>query len=103
VGFVQALPRDVIVGTIAIFFRVTSWLKVPAYVALGQFTIEVGHAAAGRDPVDDRGRALVKRWPAERFYIIYVLMIGVGPKLIADAIQQGEGLTSPGLILPGSC
>ena len=34
----RRLPRDVLVGTTAIFFAVVNWVKVPAYLALGQFT-----------------------------------------------------------------
>ena len=34
----RRLPRDVFIGTTAIFFAVLNWIKVPAYVALGQFT-----------------------------------------------------------------
>ena len=36
----RMLPRDVFVGTTAIFFAAVNWIKVPAYVALGQFTAE---------------------------------------------------------------
>ena len=32
------LPPAVLIGTNAIFFAVINWLKVPAYLALGQFT-----------------------------------------------------------------
>ena len=53
--------RDVLVGTTAIFFAATNWLKVPAYWALGQFTPRESadasaSAAAGRDRLD-LGRA----------------------------------------------
>ena len=34
----RRLERDVLIGTTAIFFAVLNWIKVPAYVALGQFT-----------------------------------------------------------------
>jgi len=34
----RRLPRDVFIGTSAIFFAATNWMKVPAYAALGQFT-----------------------------------------------------------------
>ena len=36
----RRLPRDVLVGTTAIFFAVVNWIKMPAYLALGQFTAE---------------------------------------------------------------
>ena len=34
----RRLERDVLIGTTAIFFAALNWIKVPAYVALGQFT-----------------------------------------------------------------
>ena len=34
----RKLPRDTFVGTTAIFFACVNWIKVPAYVALGQFS-----------------------------------------------------------------
>ncbi len=36
----RKLPRDVLVGTTAIFFAAVNWIKVPAYWALGQFSHE---------------------------------------------------------------
>jgi uncharacterized membrane protein YfcA len=37
----RRLPRDVFIGTSAIFFATVNWMKVPAYIALGQFTPQV--------------------------------------------------------------
>jgi uncharacterized membrane protein YfcA len=34
----KRLPPAVLVGTTAIYFAIINWLKVPAYLALGQFT-----------------------------------------------------------------
>ena len=36
----RRLGRDVLVGTTAIYFALVNWIKVPAYLALGQFTRE---------------------------------------------------------------
>src|SRR3712207_7199532 len=36
----QRLARDVLVGTSAVLFALVNWIKVPPYVALGQFTPE---------------------------------------------------------------
>lgn len=82
-------------GTNAIFFAVVNWLKVPAYLALGQFTRTNLTAAALLMPVaivtTFAGVWLVRRVKAERFYmIIYLLMIAVGAQLIWKA-ASGSG------------
>lgn len=85
------LPRDVLVGTTAIFFAIVNWAKVPAYWALGEFTPGNLTTSAVLMPLalasTLAGVWLVRRVPAERFYtIIYVLMIGVGARLVWDAL-----------------
>lgn len=85
------LPRDVLVGTTAIFFAVVNWVKVPAYVALGQFTRANLATAALLLPVAIAstlaGVWLVRRVSPARFYTaIYWLMIAVGAKLVSDAV-----------------
>ncbi|WP_242148206.1 sulfite exporter TauE/SafE family protein [Sphingomonas sp. BAUL-RG-20F-R05-02] len=87
----RRLTRDVLVGTTAIFFAATNWLKVPAYWALGQFTRDTLTVAALLMPVaiasTFAGVWLVRRVSPERFYTaIYVLMIAVGMKLVWDAV-----------------
>jgi uncharacterized membrane protein YfcA len=87
----KKLPRDVLVGTTAIFFAVVNWVKVPAFVALGQFTPDNLRAAGVLLPVAIAstlaGVWLVRRVSAERFYTaIYVLMMLVGAKLLWDGI-----------------
>ena len=87
----KRLPRDVFVGTSAIFFAIVNWIKVPAYVALGQFTPENLSATAILLPVavlaSLAGVKLVRCVPVERFYaIIYLLMIAAGAKLLLDGI-----------------
>ncbi|MEO7691835.1 MAG: sulfite exporter TauE/SafE family protein [Sphingomonas sp.] len=87
----KRLPRDVLVGTTAIFFAATNWLKVPAYWALGQFSRENMLAAATLLPVaiasTFAGVWLVRRVSPARFYTaIYALMILVGVKLVWDAV-----------------
>ena len=76
----RQLPRDVLVGTSAIFFAALNWIKVPAYVALGQFTQANAIATLVLLPVailaSLAGVRLVRKVPAARFYtIIYVLMV----------------------------
>jgi uncharacterized membrane protein YfcA len=87
----RRLERDVLVGTTAIFFAVVNWIKVPAYLALGQFTHANLLTAAMLLPIAIlstlAGVWLVRRVSAARFYTaIYVLMILVGVKLVWDAI-----------------
>ena len=50
----QRLPRDVFVGTGAMFFALVNWIKVPPYLALGQFTAENLATAARPVPGGDR-------------------------------------------------
>ncbi|WP_426258332.1 sulfite exporter TauE/SafE family protein [Sphingomonas sp. DC1600-2] len=87
----RRLPRDVLVGTTAIFFAAVNWIKVPAYWALGQFNRETLGIAALLLPVaissTFAGVWLVRRVSPARFYTaIYALMVVVGIKLIWDAL-----------------
>ncbi|NIX77937.1 sulfite exporter TauE/SafE family protein [Microvirga terricola] len=85
----QKLPRDVFVGTGAVFFAVANWIKVPPYIALGQFTPENLATAAALFPVAIAstwaGVRLVRRVSGEKFYtLVYMLLIVVGTKLVVD-------------------
>lgn len=87
----RRLARDVFVGTTAIFFAALNWIKVPAYVALGQFTRENALATLVLLPfallASLAGVWLVRKVPVERFYtIIYVLMVAAGAKLLWDGL-----------------
>jgi uncharacterized protein len=87
----RRLDRDVFIGTAAIFFAVLNWIKVPAYVALGQFTQENALAALVLLPLailsSLAGVWLVRKVPVERFYtIVYVLMVVTGAKLLWDGL-----------------
>jgi uncharacterized membrane protein YfcA len=88
----RRLPRDVFIGTSAIFFATVNWMKVPAYAALGQFTRQTLTTAAVLLPLalasTWAGVWLVRRVPAEGFYkVIYVLLIAVGGKLAWDGAR----------------
>jgi uncharacterized protein len=90
----RRLPREVFVGTTAIFFALLNWIKVPAYVALGQLTRGNMLAALVLLPVavlaSLAGVWLVRRVPVERFYtIIYLLMVVAGGKLLLDGLGVG--------------
>lgn len=89
------MPRQLtpayLVGTTAVFFGAVNWLKVPAYLALGQFTTENLGTSAVLMPVaiasTFAGVWLVRRVSPERFYTaVYWLMIGVGVVLVAKAV-----------------
>jgi len=85
----KRLPRDVLVGTTAIFFAAVNWIKVPAYLALGQFSRAHLIASLIMMPValasTLAGVWVVHRVDADRFYaVIYWLMLGVGLKLVWD-------------------
>lgn len=87
----QRLPRDVLVGTTAIFFAIVNWAKLPAYWGLGQFTSDNLMTAAVLLPVailsTVAGVWVVRRVDPARFYtLIYVLMILVGAKLFSDGL-----------------
>jgi uncharacterized membrane protein YfcA len=87
----RRLPRDTLVGTTAICFAAVNWIKVPAYVALGQFTVPNLLATAALVPLallsTIAGVKLVRRVDPDRFYtLIYLLMVLLGCKLIADAV-----------------
>lgn len=90
------LPRDVFIGTSAIFFAVVNWMKVPAYWALGQFTREALMTAVVLLPLAIAstwaGVWLVRRVPAGNFYrIVYALLIVVGGKLAWDGAASLVG------------
>ncbi|MFL9840051.1 sulfite exporter TauE/SafE family protein [Sphingomonas sp. ST-64] len=89
------MPRQLapayLVGTTAFYFAAVNWIKVPAYLALGQFTRANLTTAAALMPVaiasTFAGVWLVRRVSPERFYTaIYWLMIAVGVVLVAKAI-----------------
>lgn len=87
----KRLSPAVYAGTTALFFAVVNWMKVPAYLALGQFTDDNLLAAATLLPLaiasTFAGVWLVRRVSAERFYtIVYVLMIALGMELLAKAL-----------------
>lgn len=87
----KQLDPATLVGTTAIYFAAVNWLKVPAYVALGQFTPGNLLTAGALLPVAIAstlaGVWLVRRIDPARFYtLIYILMIAVGAQLIWKAV-----------------
>jgi uncharacterized membrane protein YfcA len=88
----QRLPRDIFVGTGAICFALINWIKVPPYIALGQFTPANLTTSAVLFPVAIlstwAGVWLVRRVSGDRFYtLVYYLLVLVGGKLIFDGVR----------------
>ncbi|MEI9927870.1 MAG: sulfite exporter TauE/SafE family protein [Sphingomonas sp.] len=88
----RSLPPALLVGTTAVFFAAVNWIKVPAYVALGQFTRgNLLTSAALLPPAivsTLAGVWLVRRIAPDRFYTaIYWLMILVGIGLLFEAAR----------------
>ena len=87
----RKLPHLRYAGTTAILFTILNWVKVPAYVALGVMSSQVLRIAAVLIPVAIVSTLLtirlLRQMHPERFYkAIYVLMIVLGTKLLADGI-----------------
>lgn len=86
----RRLPHLVYAGTNSILFAAINMFKVPSYIMLGAFTHDVLVAAALLVPLAIAATLLSVRLlrviNPERFYtIIYLLMVMLGAKLIADA------------------
>lgn len=84
-------PHLTFIGTSSIFFAIINWMKVPAYVALGQFNTDNMMLTALFMPLAIAstlfGVWLVKRVSPARFnLVINLLMVAVGLELIRQAI-----------------
>ena len=82
----QRLPRDHFVGTILIFFAAVNWIKVPPFIALGQFSLGTLITTAALMPLAIVsiwiGIWLVRRVSGPAFFVvIYLLLILVGVQL----------------------
>ncbi len=87
----RGFSHTVFIGTAAIFFAIINWMKVPAYVALGQFTWDNMQLTIVFLPIAIlstlAGVQLVKRIDPDRFFgIISVLMVAVGVALLYAAV-----------------
>ncbi len=83
----KKLPHTEYVGTNVLLFAVLNWVKVPAYIQLGQFHAETLWTSAYLMPLAIvstlAGVMLVKRINGPLFYrIINVLMILLGARLL---------------------
>jgi uncharacterized membrane protein YfcA len=85
----KRLERDVLIGTSSLYIAAVNWMKVPAYMALGQFTranlatsVVLFPLAVASTIV---GAAVIRRMSGERVYLVlYVLLVIVGAKLTWD-------------------
>lgn len=87
----KRLPHETFVGTSAVLFAAINWMKLPAYLALGQFTPENLTASAALVPLaivsTFGGVWLIRRMNTARFYtMVYLLMVALGGKLLFDAL-----------------
>ncbi len=88
----RGLPRDVFVGTAAVFFAAVNLVKVTPFLALGALTPGNLATAAVLFPLaivaNMGGIWLVRRVPAHLFYrIIYVLTFLVGCVLLVGGVR----------------
>lgn len=87
----KQLPHQEFAGTNAVLFAMINWAKVPAYVALGQFSTANLLTSASLAPVAIAttlgGVWLIRRMRGRTFYLVVnLLLVVLGAKLIADAI-----------------
>jgi hypothetical protein len=92
----QRLEKFTYVGTLTMLFAVGNILKIPAYHALGQLTLDNLAVGAILLPVavlaNYIGIWLVRRTPTEVFYrIAYVLMFFISIELIRGALSEMMG------------
>jgi uncharacterized membrane protein YfcA len=92
----KKLPRDVMIGTTAIFFAAVNWLKAPAFMALGQFTKENLTATAMLVPLaiasTVAGVWVARRVDGARLYkLVYGLLLVVGVKLVFSGVLAVAG------------
>ncbi len=87
----QKLNKMTLVGTTLIFFAALNWMKIAAYSALGQFTLETLATSALLMPLavatNFFGIWLVRRVPNATFYkIAYVFMFLISLELIRSGV-----------------
>jgi len=87
----QRMKKDIFVGTGIIFFATVNWIKVPVFLALGQFSLENLLTSLALFPLAIAatwaGILLVRRVSAERFFmLIYILLISAGAKLLWNGV-----------------
>jgi uncharacterized protein len=85
----KRLERDVLIGTSSLYFAAVNWMKVPAYIALGQFTRANLSTSVVLFPLavasTIAGAYAIRRISSERVYVMfYVLLVLVGVKLTWD-------------------
>jgi hypothetical protein len=88
----QKLPKDLFIGTGIVFFAALNWFKLPLFIALGQLSRDSLLTSLALFPLAIvstwAGVLLVRRTSAERFFtLIYLLLIGVGAKLLWDGLR----------------
>lgn len=87
----QGLSRETFLGTSILYFAALNCLKVPAYLALGQFTARDLLVSATMVPLaalsTAAGVRIARTLPENRFYIIvYCILLALGADLIRRAL-----------------
>lgn len=87
----QRLTRDAFIGTSTVFFAAVNWLKLPAFLSLGQLDRASLTASVLLAPIAIistlAGVSLVRRIPPSLFFNLIQLLMGlVGIKLLFDAL-----------------
>jgi uncharacterized protein len=95
----KRFERDVLLGTSSLYFAAVNWMKVPAYMALGQFTRANLATSVVLFPLavasTIAGAAVIRRMSGERVYVVfYILLVVVGAKLTWDGAMALTDRTS---------
>jgi uncharacterized protein len=93
----RRLPKETLAGTSAVYFACVNLMKVPAYLSLGQLSVETLKLSAVLLPAallaNAGGIWLVRRVPLGLFYrVLYGLLFALSLKLIWDGGRAVLGL-----------
>ncbi|MAS67447.1 MAG: hypothetical protein CMK82_11710, partial [Pseudomonadales bacterium] len=87
----QRLEKTVLMGTLAVFFTLVNWVKVPAYVYLGQFSTENLLTSLVLMPLAPIGVKL-GFWMLQRsneqliYRLCYLFLLLTGGKLLVEGV-----------------
>ena len=87
----QRLEKTVLMGTLAVFFTLVNWVKVPAYVYLGQFSTENLLTSLALMPLAPIGVKL-GFWMLQRsneqliYRLCYLFLLLTGGKLLVEGV-----------------
>jgi hypothetical protein len=87
----RRLPHATYIGSNAVLFAIMNWAKVPSYVMLGTLNRQTFVSALLLMPLAVVSTLItlkiIRRLESQRFYtIVYLLMVGLGGKLVWDGL-----------------